>query len=73
MPIYEYKCAACGNCFEALRFASDNEGPLCPKCGSPQVERQLSCFATGVAGGSGLAGLGTAGGGGGGCGSGGFS
>jgi putative FmdB family regulatory protein len=78
MPIYEYKCASCANCFEALRFASDNEGPICPKCGSPKVERQLSCFATGVGGGSGLAGLDSAGGFGGGgmgggCGSGGFS
>lgn len=78
MPIYEYKCDKCGNCFEALRFASDSEAPVCPKCGSPQVQRQLSCFATGVGGGAGLAGLDSGGlggglGGGGGCGSGGFS
>jgi putative FmdB family regulatory protein len=74
MPIYEYKCAKCG-CFETLRFASDSEGPLCPQCGSSQVERQLSGFAVGVGGGTGLAGLdsGGFGGGGGGCGSGGFS
>jgi putative FmdB family regulatory protein len=76
MPIYEYKCTKCNYCFEALRFASDNEGPICPQCGSPQVQRQMSCFATGVGGGAGLAGLdsgggfGGGGGGMGGCGSG---
>ena len=54
MPIYEYKCAKCDSYFETLHFASDSEGPLCPQCGSPQVERQLSCFAAGVGGGTGL-------------------
>jgi putative FmdB family regulatory protein len=72
MPIYEYRCDACQNCFEALRFASD-EAPTCPACGSDKVQRQLSCFAT--AGGEGKSsdlGLASAPSGGG-CGSGGFS
>lgn len=74
MPIYEYKCSACGNGFEYLHFAGDDTPPRCPKCDSPQVARQLSCFSTsaGQGGGSGLGAL-AGGGGGHSCGSGGFS
>lgn len=75
MPIYEYNCAKCGNCFEYLHFAGDDAPPECPKCGAREVKRQLSCFATGAGGQGGglgsLSGLGH--GSGGGCGSGGFS
>ncbi len=74
MPIYEYHCAKCGNCFEHLQFASDGEKVACPACSSPQVERQLSSFAKGggAAGGSGGLGLASAAAGHS-CGSGGFS
>lgn len=74
MPIYEYKCNACGNSFEYLHFAGDDTPPQCPRCDSPKVERQLSCFAknAGQGGGSGLGAL-PNGGGGHSCGSGGFS
>lgn len=35
MPIYEYKCSKCGNCFEKLT-ASTNPGEVkCEKCGNP--------------------------------------
>lgn len=43
MPIYEYACPGCGNEFEAL-VRSDTV-PACPRCGSTQIERQLSVFA----------------------------
>ncbi len=43
MPIFEYRCEACGHCFELLVFGS--EKPACPKCGSPKLEKQFSGFA----------------------------
>jgi putative FmdB family regulatory protein len=48
MPMYEYRCRNCGKSFEQLRRMSDADRDLeCPDCHSPQVERQLSQFATG--------------------------
>ena len=73
MPIYEYHCAGCGNCFEHLQFASDAGPVLCPQCGSRRVDRQLSSFATGGGGEGGKGGLGLASSAGHSCGSGGFS
>ena len=42
MPIYEYRCAACGHHLEALQKMSD--GPLrkCPDCGKSQLKRLVS-------------------------------
>jgi putative FmdB family regulatory protein len=42
MPIYEYRCGACGAELEALQKAS--EPPLidCPSCGKPALQKQLS-------------------------------
>ena len=42
MPIYEYRCAACGHELEALQKMSD--GPLrkCPECGKSQLRRLVS-------------------------------
>ena len=46
MPIYEYRCAQCGNAFEELiRNPCEESKLLCPKCASPQVTRYLSVFA----------------------------
>lgn len=44
MPIYEYKCADCGNSFEEL--VSSHGAPVqpCPACGSRQTEKLLSVF-----------------------------
>jgi putative FmdB family regulatory protein len=44
MPIHEYSCRACGHEFETLVRAS--ETPSCASCGSPQLEKKLSVFAT---------------------------
>jgi len=35
MPIYEYRCQACGHGFEAMQKASDPPKKKCPKCGGP--------------------------------------
>ena len=42
MPIYEYRCGACGHHLEALQKMSD--GPLrkCPECGRSQLKRLVS-------------------------------
>jgi putative FmdB family regulatory protein len=51
MPLYEYRCNACGQQFELLVNASDT--PRCPSCDSELIDKQLSVFAVGrAAGGS---------------------
>jgi putative FmdB family regulatory protein len=40
MPLYEYTCKQCENCFEALVF--DGEAISCPHCQSAKVKRLLS-------------------------------
>ncbi|MCZ2079158.1 MAG: zinc ribbon domain-containing protein [Bryobacterales bacterium] len=52
--MYEYRCHDCGKAFEQLRRMQEADRDLnCPECGSRQVERQLSSFATGGCGPSG--------------------
>jgi len=47
MPIFEYRCSACGHRFEDLRSQGEADDPGdCPKCGKPKVERMMSSFAT---------------------------
>ncbi len=45
MPIYEYRCAACGRTFENLQTRSDETPERCPTCGATELARQLSVFA----------------------------
>ena len=45
MPIFEYRCEACGERFEALRSHTETSATQCPRCGDPRVERLLSVFA----------------------------
>ncbi|OPX40251.1 MAG: zinc ribbon domain-containing protein [Thermoplasmata archaeon] len=48
MPIYEFKCRKCGNIFERLCFASDDESDItCPTCQGNEVEKLLSSFSSG--------------------------
>ena len=52
MPVYEYRCGECGEQFELfLRSAAQKTAPACPKCGSAEVEKALSLFGVGRAGG----------------------
>ncbi|HXY42165.1 MAG TPA: zinc ribbon domain-containing protein [Vicinamibacteria bacterium] len=53
MPLYEYRCAACGHRFEVLRrVGQDKAGLACPECGWAEVEKEYSTFAGTVAGSS---------------------
>lgn len=48
MPIYEYRCEACGEGFEVfVRSSSRQPAPTCPKCGSQTVRRAMSRFGVG--------------------------
>ncbi|MDY6877183.1 MAG: zinc ribbon domain-containing protein [Chloroflexota bacterium] len=52
MPIYEYRCAECGERFELfVRSAAKQPEPTCPKCGSHKAQKAISLFGVGGAGG----------------------
>ncbi len=42
MPIYEYRCRACGCTFERMQKFSDPLVRKCPKCGKGGVEKLIS-------------------------------
>jgi putative FmdB family regulatory protein len=42
MPIYEYRCSACGEPHEAMQKMSDSLLTVCPVCGKETLEKQLS-------------------------------
>ncbi|MEW6725903.1 FmdB family zinc ribbon protein [Desulforudis sp. 1088] len=43
MPIYEFRCAACGRLFEKLfRDAGEKVEIKCPDCGSEEADRVIS-------------------------------
>jgi putative FmdB family regulatory protein len=41
MPLYEYRCLACGHQFEAL-VRPGGDAPACPECSRADLERLLS-------------------------------
>jgi len=43
MPVYEFDCQGCGRGFESLVRGSDT--PVCPACGSDNLQRITSLFA----------------------------
>ena len=44
MPIYEFRCLACSQCFELLSVRKDDTQEMkCPECEGKEVERVLSC------------------------------
>jgi putative FmdB family regulatory protein len=43
MPLYDFRCRACGERFEAL--VSSSEVPTCTACGTNDVERLFTPFA----------------------------
>jgi len=42
MPIYEYRCSACGHELEALQKLSDAPLTECPSCGQSELRKQVS-------------------------------
>ncbi len=47
MPIYEYRCSACGRLFERFeRVGSEHSTARCPDCGGDDARRVPSRFAS---------------------------
>ena len=42
MPIYAYRCAACGHSRDVLQKMSDAQLTVCPVCGAEQFQKQLT-------------------------------
>jgi putative FmdB family regulatory protein len=42
MPIYAYRCAACGHSRDVLQKLSDPVLGTCPACGAEQFQKQLT-------------------------------
>jgi len=42
MPIYEYRCNACGHELEALQKMSDDPLKDCPACEKAELKKQIS-------------------------------
>jgi putative FmdB family regulatory protein len=46
VPIYEYRCGACGKRSSALLPSFSSPDPACPHCGKHELHRLVSSFAT---------------------------
>ena len=46
MPIYEYQCNGCCECFEELVLKAEDPAPRCPQCDCADVTKLMSagCF-----------------------------
>ena len=42
MPIYEYRCEACGHEMEAIQKMSDAPLTACPSCDAPAMKKLIS-------------------------------
>ncbi|MET0101879.1 MAG: zinc ribbon domain-containing protein [Sedimenticola sp.] len=42
MPIYEYRCDACGHELEAMQKMADAPLADCPECGKPDLKKMIS-------------------------------
>lgn len=42
MPIYAYRCEACGLVRDVLQKMSDDALTICPSCGQPRFRKQLT-------------------------------
>ena len=42
MPIYAYKCATCGFAKDVLQKISDPPLTVCPSCGAPAFQKQIT-------------------------------
>jgi putative FmdB family regulatory protein len=45
MPIYEYRCTACGHVFERIMKSGETD-PECPACGVKEVKKRTAAFRT---------------------------
>ncbi len=53
MPIFEFSCSDCGQAFEDLLRNTDAVSQVtCPRCGSLQVRKKISSFASRITGGT---------------------
>lgn len=50
MPIYAFRCEACGHGFDRLQKLSDPDPVECPECGKSAVKRQVTAPAFRLAG-----------------------
>ena len=50
MPIFEFVCKDCEQPFEELIFGFNTDGVVCPSCGSEQVRKKMSTFASKASG-----------------------
>ena len=54
MPLYEFRCLKCNDCFEILVMKQKDEVELkCPHCGSEDFERIMSASCHNMGSGSG--------------------
>ena len=51
MPLYEYRCDACGHELEAMQKMNDAPLTECPECGKPALKKLLSAAAFRLKGG----------------------
>jgi len=51
MPIFEFVCTHCGKPFEELVRSAAISEVTCPECGSAQVKKKISTFASKISGG----------------------
>ena len=47
MPVYEYRCADCGEHFDRLVSHAERSAVRCPRCDGRRAQRLLSTFAVG--------------------------
>lgn len=45
MPIYEYRCGACGHRLEVMQKMSESPLADCPECGKPDLQKLISASA----------------------------
>ncbi len=50
MPVYEFKCETCGDVFSEIRKVGDFHTGTCETCGSTEVKKIMSGFASLAAG-----------------------
>ena len=51
MPIYEYRCTACGHELDAMQKISEPPLEMCPACGAQSLKKRISAVAFRLKGG----------------------